>query len=335
MVLVQTPLRISLFGGSSDYAEWFMHSPEGGAVLGMAINHYVYMAVQPMTLGSPLRYRIRYSLVDDCQTVDEIQHPAVKAALKYYGIDSPLLITCFGDLPGGAGLCRSSAFCVVILKAIQTHFNLPTTNSVLDLASEATSFERHIIPETVGFQDQVFAAVGGLNFLTFDRTGTTVQRLHIAEERLRELEQSLVLVYVGNTRNAYSMAKKQVSAIPQNHDLLLDLVEMARAGRDVLLNSIYPLYLLGGILHKAWKAKILLCPDVTNPNIDTLYEHGLRCGAVGGKLVGAGGGGFLLFFIPPENHINFKNKIGAPCVTLKISTTGSRVVSLNRESTNE
>lgn len=328
MVLVQTPLRCSLFGGGSDYAEFFLNHPSGGAVLGLAIDHYVYVGIQPMTLGSPLRYRIRYAVVDDCQTVDEIKHPAVRAALKYYGIDEPLLITCFGDLPGGAGLGSSSSFCVGILKAIQEHFNLPSTNSPLDMASEAISFERHIIPETVGFQDQTFAAVGGLNYITFSREGTVVQHLNPSAKRIKELEESLVLVYVGNNRSAHTMAKKQISAIPHNHDVIEDLVALAKAGRDVLLNETCPLSLLGRMLDKAWQAKILLCPEVTTLHINALYAMGKSLGALGGKLCGAGGGGFLLFFVPPDQRAEFELRSGTPCVGVKVSPFGSRRIEL-------
>lgn len=329
MILTQTPLRVSLFGGGTDYPEWFLD--HGGAVLGMAINKYVYVGVQSMHQGQDSRYRVQYSKVDDCQSVDEIKHPAVRAALKYYGVDTPMEFHCFGDMPARAGLGSSSTFCVGVLKALQEHFRLPTTGSLLDLASEAISFERHIIPETVGFQDQIFAAVGGLNFISFDVSGSRVHRINLPIERLLELEQSLVLVYSGNMRDAHLMAQRQVMEIPRKTRELTNLMELALVGRDVLLNSKLPLSSIGSMLHAAWKSKTALCPEVTTPAIDALYERGRACGALGGKLLGAGGGGFLLFFVPPERRASFELKIGTSCVGFQVATAGSRLLNLELE----
>lgn len=326
MILTQTPLRVSLFGGGSDYPEFFLE--HSGAVLGMAINRYVFVAVQPMHPGQDSRYRVQYSKVDDCQTVAEIKHPAVRAALQYYGITEPLEFHCFGDSPGRAGLGSSSAFCVGALKALQIHFNLPATNSPLDLASEAISFERNLIPETVGFQDQIFAAVGGLNHITFGKTGSIIHRLKLQPNRLHELEQSLVLVYSGSMRDAHRMAAKQVAEIPKKNSTLTDLVQLAHVGRDVLLDTNQSLSLIGEMLYDAWQAKIRLCPEVTTPDIDALYSRGIACGALGGKLLGAGGGGFMLFFVTPDKQSEFEVKIGVPCVKFKISQTGTRMVLL-------
>ena len=329
MILTATPLRVSLFGGGSDYPEFFMSSPSGGAVLGMAINKYVYVAVQDMHPGQDSRYRVQYSKVDDCQTVVEIKHPAVKAILQYYGIDTPLEFHCFGDMPGRAGLGSSSAFCVGTLKALQLHFNLPTTGSPLDLASEAIAFERHIIPETVGFQDQIFAAAGGMNFIEFGPRGSKIQRLALPVERLLELEQSLVLVYSGSMRDDHKMADKQVAAIPNKSTAISNLTSLAQQGKEILLDTKQPLSHLGNLLHEAWVSKRDICPEVTTPDIDALYMKGLSLGADGGKLLGAGGGGFFLFFVPPERRAFFEHQIGSLCFPFQIAHLGSRVVQLN------
>ncbi len=324
MVLTQQPLRVSLFGGGSDYAEYFVQHE--GAVLGMAINKFVYAGVQPMHPGQDFNYRIQYSRMEDCRTVADIKHPAVRAALQYHNITEPLEFHGFGDMPGRAGLGSSSAFCVGVLKALQKHFHLPCTNSPLDLASEAISFERYMIPETVGYQDQIFAAVGGINFITFDRFGAQVQPLKLSSEREQELEQSLILVYSGSMRDAHLMAAKQVSAIPQSDKALNNLVELAHNGKEILLDENYPLQLIGTMLHDAWRAKKQLCPEVTTPNIDALYQRGLDCGAIGGKLLGAGAGGFMLFFVPPQQMIDFREKIGMPYAQFKVSKSGSRII---------
>ena len=300
-----------------------------GAVLGMAINRFVYVAVHNMHPGQTSRYRVQYSKVDDCQTVTEIKHPAVRAALQYYNIDDPLEFHCFGDMPGQAGLGSSSSFCVGALKALQLHFGLPITNSPLDLASETIAFERHVIPETVGFQDQIFAAVGGINFITFDRTGSKIERLQLPLERQLELEQSLVLVYSGSMREAHKMAAKQVAEIPRKTFELNNLVGIAKIGKNILLGN-YPMSALGRLLHTAWMSKIALCPEITSPTIDALYQHGLDCGALGGKLLGAGGGGFMLFFVPPENNAEFEREIGSSFTRFKIVNFGSRKIPLEK-----
>lgn len=327
MILTATPLRVSLFGGGTDYPEWFLEN--GGSVLGMAINKYVYVGVQDMHPGQDSRYRVQYSKVDDCQTVAEIKHPAVRAILQYYGIDTPLEFHCFGDMPGRAGLGSSSAFCVGALKALQIHFRIPTTGSPLDLASEAVAFERHVIPETVGFQDQIFAAAGGLNFIEFGPTGSKIQRITLPLERLLELEQSLVLVYSGSMRDAHKMAAKQVAAIPKKADAMSNLASLAQQGKETLLNSGQPLSHIGYLLHEAWMSKVELCPEVTTPDIDALYARGLSLGAGGGKLLGAGGGGFFLFFVPADRRIIFEHEIGSLCVPFRIAHNGSRTITLD------
>jgi D-glycero-alpha-D-manno-heptose-7-phosphate kinase len=332
MILTQTPLRVSLFGGGTDYPEWFLK--QGGAVLGTAIDKYVYVGVQPMPLGQelapgvPLRYRVQYSKVDDSISASDIKHPIVKAMLRYYGIDTPLEFHCFGDLPGKAGLGSSSAFCVGALRALRSQLGIQTTDSPLDLASEVISFERHVIPETVGFQDQIFAAVGGLNVITFGPTGSYIRKIELPPERLLELERSLVLVYTGTMRDAHAMATKQVDRIPSNRNLL-DLMSLqVEAGVKILLDEKAPLSDLGEMLNAAWLVKKDLHPEISSLQIDALYSKGLAHGALGGKLLGAGNGGFFLFFVPPEYRSEFELGIGAPCIEFKMTEVGCRVVSL-------
>ena len=326
MILTQTPLRVSLFGGGTDYPEWFMKNE--GTVLGMAINKYVYVGLHAMHPGQESRFRVQYSKIDDCQEIVQIKHPAVRAALQYYGVDTPLELHCFGEMPGRSGLGSSSSFCVGLLKALQEHLNLPRLESSLALASEAISFERHMIPETVGFQDQIFAAVGGLNYITFNKTESAVQQLKLPPERLRELEQSLVLVYAGGMRDAHVMAEKQVVAIPNNDTTLERMLWLAQEAKTVLLNENKPLCAIGQMLDATWQLKRALCNGIASPEVDALYHKGLRLGAIGGKLLGAGGGGFMLFFVPPERDCEFERGIGSLCVGFKISQHGCRTVPL-------
>lgn len=322
MILTATPLRVSLFGGGTDYPAWFKEHP--GAVLGMAINKYCYVGVKHMPPGQELRYRVQYSKVDDCQTVDEIQHPAVRGALKYFGLDTPLEFHCFGDLPGRSGLGGSSAFTVGLVNSLRRLLNHTEIDPWL-LADEAIHIEQNVVKETVGCQDQVFAAHGGLRYITFNGSGRTLRTLELQADRLRELEASLMLVYSGTMRDAHVMAAKQVASIPNKQAILRCMKSMADSGMSLLLDHA-PIEELGPMLNEAWELKKALCPEVSTPDIDQLYAKGLSCGALGGKLLGAGGGGYMLFFVPVGRGNGFINQIGAPCVRFHVAHSGTRLV---------
>lgn len=348
MILTKTPLRVSLFGGGSDYFEFFNKVP--GAVLGMAINKFCYVGVKYMPPGQeaapgvPLRYRVQYSKVDDCSEVEQIKHPAVRAALKHLRVPSDIRLEfhCFSDLPGRSGLGGSSAFAVGVLHALHTllqqgyraedlggPYERPINHA--DLAAEAIHLEQQVIRETVGCQDQVFAAYGGLNLITFSRsTPRTVTPLKLDVKRLEELERSLMLVYSGTMRDAHVMAAKQVAQINSKMTTLVKMVGMAHVGANILADPKRSLTEIGDMLNEAWRLKCELCPEVTSPAIHALYRKGLSLGALGGKLLGAGGGGFLLFFVPPDHQDRFVRGIEAPCVHVRMSPQGSQVI-INEE----
>lgn len=323
MILTRTPLRVSLLGGGSDYPAHFMH--HGGAVLGMAIDKYVYVGVKRMPPGQALRYRVQYSKVDDCQTIDDIKHPAVRAALRYLSIDEPLEFHIFSDLPGRSGLGGSSACAVGCLHALLLFKNPEVDLEPMNLGRETIAFEQFIIPEAVGCQDQLFAALGGILHIKFEVTGSVVNEMLKLDSKLAELENSLVLVYTGIMREAHILAARQIKAAPQNATGLTALTALVADG-VALLKSNQPLTLLGDLLNTAWYHKRNLCSDITNPHIDALYSRGMWLGASGGKLLGAGGGGFMLFFVPPEKRAAFEAGIGAPCVSFKLAPQGSEVI---------
>ena len=322
MILTATPYRVSLFGGGTDYPEWF--TEHGGAVLGMAINRYCYVGTKPMPIGQAMRYRVQYSKVEDCEAVSEIRHPAVRAALQYLQIDAPLEFHCFGDLPGRAGLGSSSSFTVGLVHALRRLLNLGATDA-WRLSDDAIAIEQDVIHEAVGCQDQILAAHGGLKYVTFSAAGRTVQTLDLRPSRLAELEASFVLAYTGTMRDAHAMAARQVEQIPAHPHTLTRMGDMAREGTEILLNG-HPLADIGAMLNDAWTLKRSLAAEVSNDEIDALYQRGRSLGAIGGKLLGAGGGGFILFFVPPEGRAQFCANIGVPVATFKVSHVGSRVV---------
>lgn len=327
MILTQTPLRVSLFGGGSDYPEHFM--AHGGATLGMAVNKFVYVGVKNMPPGqigadgAPLRYRVQYSHVDDCQDGAQIKHPAVRAAIRYLSINEPTEFHTFADLPGRSGLGGSSAFAVGLLHALIRH-RTGGSPDPLDLAREAIAFEKHMIGEQVGFQDQCFSAVGGICHLRFGPQ-SKVHRVSVGEDTADALARSMVLVYTGTMRDAHVMASSQVAEIG-SHTKALDYMTQQAFDAVQILHRGGDLEEFGHMLRWAWEMKKQLAPGITSPAIDELYDRGLKCGASGGKLLGAGGGGFFLFWVPPRHMKRFTSEIAAPVVSLAPVSHGSRVV---------
>jgi len=331
VILTRTPLRVSLLGGGSDYPAHFAH--HGGAVLGMAIDKYVYVGVKRVPPGQlmadketgepvPIRFRVQYSKVDDCQTADEIRHPAVRAAIKYLGLERERIeLTTFADLPGRSGLGGSSAFVVGCLHALlRLKGERP---SPVDLGREAIAFEQFAVSEAVGMQDQIFAAFGGLNYVTFGAR-SVASPVPVTPERIAEIEASLVLVYTGAMRDAHVIAAKQIEAAPQNAADLDWLALLAEKG-EAFLRSQTHITGLGALLDHAWLYKRRFA-SVTSEEIDDLYRRGRQLGATGGKLLGAGGGGFMLFQVHPDERLEFEARVGAPCVRFKVAPEGSRIL---------
>lgn len=327
MILIRAPLRVSLLGGGSDYPAHFIK--HGGAVLGMAIDKYVYVGVKQMPpgqllSGAPLKFRVQYSKVDDCQTADEIKHPAVRAAVKYFGLESESIeFHIFGDLPGRSGLGGSSSFVVALLHALMLFKNPSAKVDKMVLAREAIAFEQFIVNEAVGCQDQLFAALGGVRYVEFDRDASEVSEISLLATQERDLEDSLVLVFTGGMRDGHVIAGEQIMQAPERFTEFDALRRLAGDGRDVLTIG-RPTHEIGALLDVSWSMKRKLA-DVTNPEIDALHARGKSLGAIGGKLLGAGGGGFMLFYVP-EYRGTFIQKIGMPCVTFKIADRGSTVI---------
>lgn len=333
MILARAPLRVSLFGGGSDYPEHFLR--RGGAVLGLAINRYVYCGVKAMPPGQtmraacgkdvPIRYRVQYSRVDDCQNAGEIQHPAVRAAVRYLRVEQPTEFHIFADLPGRSGLGGSSAFCVALLSALLDYLVLQRPGGAPALAAEAIAFERHVIGEEVGFQDQMFAASGGMLYGRFGLQ-STVEPIRISEERLRALEDSLVLAFTGTMRDSHVMAARQIASVDQNEERLREMQILTDAARYILEHPTEDLNQIGALLARAWALKRALDRDISSPAIDGLYQRGIAAGALGGKLLGAGGGGYMLFFVPPAARAWFEQRVDCPCVRVRAAPRGCELL---------
>lgn len=324
MIISRTPFRVSLFGGGTDYPVWFQE--HGGAVLGTAIDKYCYISVRRLPPFFEHKHRIVYSKVELVKDVEEIQHPAVRGVLSEMGVRSGLEIHHDADLPAQAGLGSSSSFTVGLLNAIYAMGRHMSKKR--DLSKEATHIEQQVLKENVGCQDQIWAAYGGFNKIEFLPDGSfTVTPVILSSERRRELKQSMMLVFTGFSRFASKIAKDQIDNI-KNRDRQLSIMRlMVDDAMEILQNDRVSLLELGKLLHESWQLKRELAPTVSTPKIDEIYAAGLEAGAVGGKLLGAGGGGFMVFFVEPERQRKVRERLkNMVHVSFGFDNDGSKIV---------
>jgi D-glycero-alpha-D-manno-heptose-7-phosphate kinase len=324
MIITRAPLRISFFGGGTDYPEFFVG--EGGAVLATAIDKFTYVTASPFFSDLfDFSVRVSYSKAESARRVEEIEHKVFREALKLFGFQKDIELHTVADLPAFTGLGSSSSFTVALLQAL--HSFRGEYVPPLALAYEAIDVERRRVGDNVGCQDQVTAAVGGFNLIEFrGEDDIQVHRVPISRARLEDFQRHLVLVYTGITRRASDLVARQLSCLSSNREPLRKMRAMAERGWDILIGST-PLSAFGELLHEAWMAKRGLESSISNAEIDRMYEAGRQKGALGGKLLGAGGGGFLAFFAPPEKHERLQ-EVFAPHPTLdfSIGAPGSEVI---------
>lgn len=302
MIISRTPFRISFFGGGTDYPEWYR--THGGAVLGTTIDKYCYLTCRYLPPFFEHRYRVVYSKIENCQTVDEIAHPAVREVLRFLGIQRGIEIHHDGDLPARSGMGSSSAFTVGLLHALYAlKGQMPSKHQ---LAMESIGIEQERLKEVVGSQDQVLSAYGGFNQVTFNANGEiSVRPMTLAPERVQELKSHLMLFYTGIKRTASEIARTFVNEMEANKRQLRIMKDLVDEAVSVLTGS-EDIVRFGELLSETWQAKRSLSSKVSSPYMDELYEQALAAGAVGGKLTGAGGGGFMLLFVPPDKRAKLK-----------------------------
>jgi D-glycero-alpha-D-manno-heptose-7-phosphate kinase len=298
VIICRTPYRVSFFGGGTDYPAWYRE--HGGGVLATTINKYCYLTCRYLPPFFEHRTRLVYRRIEMCNSVEEIRHPAVRAALQYLREDRGIELHHDGDLPARSGMGSSSAFVVGLLHALHTLRNEPVTKE--RLTDEAIHLEQEVIGETVGSQDQVLAAHGGFNHVRFLPSGAIrVAALPLPAGRLRELQAHLMLFYTGIQRTASDVARTYATDLAARarqlramQDFLAEAVALLRAGKDIEA--------FGDLLHEAWQVKRSFSGKVSSPAVDGMYDKARAAGAIGGKLTGAGGGGFLLLFVPPDRQ---------------------------------
>ena len=324
MIISRTPFRVSLFGGGSDYPKW--SSEHGGAVLGCAIDKYCYISLRRLPPFFEHKHRIVYSKIETVNHVAEIEHPAVKHVLSEMDVETGLEIHHDGDLPARTGLGSSSSFTVGLLNALHALDNRMVTKHAL--AQQAIHIEQDVIREHVGSQDQIWAAYGGLNRIDFRSNGAfEVKPLIISPERSQELLGSFVLFYTGLSRFASTVAEKQIANLDARGGHIERMVEMVDDAETIIAGDNHSIFELGALLDEAWALKRDLAEGVTNPQIDRIYEAAMSAGATGGKLLGAGGGGFMLFQVPPDRQAEVKERLNTLIsLPFGIDPSGSKIV---------
>jgi D-glycero-alpha-D-manno-heptose-7-phosphate kinase len=324
MIISRTPFRISFFGGGTDYPQWFRE--HGGAVIGATINKFCYLSVRTLPPFFEHRHRIVYSLVELVQEIGEIKHPAVRAVLQEMRVSDGLEIHHNADLPARSGLGSSSAFTVGLLNAL--HALNGQMVSKVALAREAICIEQEVLRESVGCQDQVWAAYGGLNQIEFLRDGGfIVSPLVLPPSHREELEQSLVLVFTGLSRLTAEIVPEQLQQMAQHEKQLDTMRAMVDDALAILRHRQFSARDFGALMHESWRLKRELSGRIATPAIDEIYATARDAGAYGGKLLGAGGGGFMLFVVPPERRNELRRQLARLIhVNVRFDYGGSRIV---------
>jgi D-glycero-alpha-D-manno-heptose-7-phosphate kinase len=324
MIITRTPYRISFFGGGTDYPAW--HKDHEGMVLSTTINKYCHIYCRYLPPYFNFKYLLRYFHREETNTIDEISHPSVRECLRYLGIERGIEMVHTGDIPAQAGMGSSSAFTVGMLTALYALIGKMTTKR--QITRDALYIEQEVIKENVGSQDQVAAAFGGFNKIEFggDRT-FYVSPLTLGPEKTKLLHSHLMLYFTGLSRNASDIAAEQIKSIEQKKTELRILLQMVNEAVSILNGKPENIGEFGKLLHESWMVKRGLTKLITTDKIDCLYSAALEAGALGGKLLGAGGGGFLLLFVPPENQQRVREQLkNALYVPFYFENLGSQIV---------
>lgn len=325
MVISRTPFRVSFFGGGTDYPVWYEENE--GAVLSTTIDKYCYVSCRYLPPFFSHKSRIVWSKIESVKNVEEIEHPAVRAVLQHLNINDGFEIHHDGDLPARSGLGASSSFTVGLLNAIHTLTSKPPA-SKKDLALEAIHVERNVLKENVGSQDQVAAAFGGLNKIKFANSSQiSVEPITVDPKKLELLQNHLILIFTGLARSASEIAEEQIKNTKQKSGELKNMHGMVEEAVKILCHPSQDISDFGRLLHESWQLKRGLSSKITNPIVDEVYSVARKNGAIGGKLLGAGGGGFMLFFAHPEKHLKLKEALsGFLHVPFRFENLGSQII---------
>ena len=325
MIITRTPFRISFFGGGTDYPVWYKQ--HGGAVLSTSIDKYCYITVRHLSDLFPYRYRIRYAVQEEAQSVNEIQHISVRECVSFLNLQEKRLeMQHNADLPAMTGLGSSSSFTVGLLNAL--HVLCGDVATKQKLAEEAIYVEQERNKENVGSQDQTAAAFGGLNKIEFNQNGgIIVSPLSIIPEKIERLQHHCLLIFTGSSRIASVVAAEQIKNTPQKEKELHAMRQMVDEAISILMSPKDRFAEFGRLLDESWRIKQTLSSKISNSIINGMYSEAIKGGAWGGKLLGAGGGGFLLIFADPAAHPGIKKRLNEfISVPFKFEDGGSQVI---------
>ncbi len=324
MILTRTPLRISFFGGGTDYPAWFRKNE--GTVLSTTIDKYIYITTRYLPPFFKHRSRIVWSAIEMVKNNSDIINPAVRECLKFMRIKSGVEVHYDADLPSRTGLGSSSTFTVGLLNSLYALKGKEV--SEMQLAGESIYIEQEMIKENVGCQDQIAAAYGGFNLITFKRNGAFVVRpLAISAARLKLLNKHLLLIFTGFSRKASDVAGRVIKNVKKKRRELAAMQQMVSDAVKILSAKNGSILDFGKLLHENWKIKRALAEGVSIPTADAIYNTARNAGALGGKLLGAGGGGFMLIFARPQAHPAIKKKLKKfLIVPFEFEKTGSRII---------
>jgi D-glycero-alpha-D-manno-heptose-7-phosphate kinase len=327
LIISRTPFRVSFFGGGTDYPAWYRK--HGGAVLAAAIDKYCYISARHLPPFFEHKIRLVYSKLEKVQTLDEISHPVIREVARFMDVDR-FEMHHDADLPARCGMGSSSSFTVGLMHALAAlKGEMPGKRK---LYLDAIHLEQDVLKETVGSQDQVSAAQGGLNHISFLPSGDiTVRPVTITPERRREFDSHLMLFYTCIQRTAQDVAKTYVENIEKKTSQLRIMSNLVDEGLAILTGG-GEVASFGELLHETWQLKRSLSAMTTNDEVDSIYDRGRKAGAVGGKLTGAGGGGFMLLFVPPDRHEDVKAALPELIhVPFSIETAGTQIIFFDAE----
>ncbi len=333
MIITRTPFRISFFGGGTDYPVWYRE--HRGAVLSTTINKYCFIDCRYLPPFFNYKYRIRYTAREETNSISEIKHPSVRECIKYVSIDDlsngikGIEMVHTSDIPAQSGVGSSSAFTVGFLNSLYALKG--DIISKRELAEDAINLEQNIIKENVGSQDQIAASFGGLNKIEFgnNKNGREfdIHPMTLGKDKLNNLENHLMLFFTGFQRNASTIAEEQIKTTPKNTSELNTMLNMVDNAVDILKGSDSDITEFGKLMDNAWSIKRKLTKKITNPQIDQIYKRAMDSGAIGGKLLGAGGGGCMLFCVEPENQNKVREALSnLVYIPFKFENQGSQVI---------
>ena len=322
MIISQTPVRMSFFGGGTDFPEFYRE--HSGSVISTTFDKYCHVNVRNLPPLFDYKSYLSYAQIEKVNAVSEIKHPAIRNAMEWLGLER-IALNYDADIPSKTGLGTSSSFSVGLLNAFYTMQGISKTKR--ELADDAIYLERTLCNEDGGIQDQIAAAFGGFNRINFNADGYTVTPLDISEERKQKLNSNLLMFFTGLSRFSFEIQKTTKVAMNQKTAELLEMLKMVDIAEDILVSPDTSLDDFGRLLNETWLLKRSISNKISTDYIDETYQKALSAGALGGKLLGAGGGGCLLFYVPEDKHESVRNALsGMLEINFRFENEGTKII---------